>query len=46
MNIKKVRRNGAISGIKLLFCMIIIMMHYNIPSEFGEYMFEGGVLIC
>lgn len=44
MNIKKVRRNGAISGIKLLFCMIIIMMHYNIPSEFGEYMFEGGYL--
>lgn len=38
------KKNGFISSIKFLFCLIIILMHINIPFGSSEYMFEGGYL--
>lgn len=43
------KKNGFISAVKFLFCLIIIFMHISIPSDFSpsdfsKYMFEGGYL--
>lgn len=42
------KRNGTVSIIKILFCSIIVIMHYGIPSTINgsEYMFGGGVYFC
>lgn len=38
------KRNVFLAVVKLLFCCLIILMHWNIPSTRSEYMFEGGYL--
>lgn len=43
---KKKNRNGFLAVVKILFSVSIVLMHWNIPSDFSQYMFEGGVLIC
>lgn len=42
------KRNGTISLLKLFFSLVIILMHYSIPSEIGGtgYLFGGGVYLC
>lgn len=41
------KRNGTVSIIKILFCSIIVIMHYGIPSTINgsEYMFGGGIFL-
>lgn len=43
-NHSKSNKNGVISFLKFLFCIIIVMMHYGVPSNFSKYMFEGGYI--
>ena len=38
------KRNGFLSIVKLLFCNLIILMHWNIPSAISENIFGGGYL--
>ena len=39
---KKKNRNGFLAVVKILFSVSIVLMHWNIPSDFSQYMFEGG----
>ena len=41
---KKKNRNGFLAVVKILFSVSIVLMHWNIPSDFSQYMFEGGYL--
>lgn len=43
-NNKDKKKCGFISVIKFIFCSLIILMHWNIPSDFSKYMFEGGYI--
>ena len=38
------KKNGIVSIIKFIYCIIIIVMHFGLPSTYGEYLFEGGYL--
>lgn len=40
------KKNGIVSIIKFIYCIIIIVMHFGLPSTYGEYLFEGGVSVC
>lgn len=37
------KKNGLVSLLKFIFCLIIIIMHWGIPFE-GGYLFEGGYI--
>lgn len=40
------KRNGTVSIVKFVFCLVIILMHYSIPAKVGqsERLFEGGYI--